>query len=41
VPVVGLNDSLLISPMNKKVRGLERMPSTVNADLRFDWVSLE
>lgn len=41
LPVVGLNDSLLISPMSKKVRGLERMPSTVNADLRFDWVSLE
>jgi len=41
LPVVGLSDSLLISPMSNKVRGLDRMPSTVNADLRFDWVWFE
>jgi peptide/nickel transport system substrate-binding protein len=41
VPVVGLPDTLLISPMSPKVQGLDKMPTTVNADLRFDWVWLK
>jgi peptide/nickel transport system substrate-binding protein len=40
LPAIGLTDALRIMIVAKTIRGLEVLPPSVNADWRFDWLSL-
>jgi len=40
LPVTGLTDAYRYVPMTSNVRGFDKAPPSVNADLRYDWVWL-
>jgi peptide/nickel transport system substrate-binding protein len=40
VPAAGLTDALRTMIMSKTLHGMDVLPPSVNADLRFDWLSL-
>jgi len=40
LPAIGLTDSLRTTILSKSVHGIDVLPPSVNADWRFDWVSL-